>query len=318
MPKLIDPIYMKTGSTDVLIGSSTGGLYQEGVALPHSTQLGPLALVTWPTTAAQTLVNTTSVQSLTNKTVNNITITDPGSAATLTISSGGTLEAFGAFQHKFTAAANSAVTLPSATDALLMWTTEASGKITAKTSDINVIGVITWPSTTAFTVAGTTAIQGLTNKTLNGGSSPSTTVHTLVSTTDAQTLQNKTLGLGTVQNTETGSTATSLVNYGVSLLSYSSDAGNAYTLSAPALGVRKVLALQTTAVPDTTGIFSSVYTGSTAIFIMDNSTTYAPKLYAGFGPPYARIELEGHSTALWGVVSAYGNAKLSTSAVFST
>lgn len=144
------------------------------------------------------------------------------------------------------------------------------------------------------------------------------TVTAPVGTTEVQTLQNKTLGAGTVQNTETGSTAANLVNYGVSLLTYSSGAGKAYTLGAPALGVRKALILQTTAVPDTTGVFSSVYTGSTAILIMDNSTTYAPKLYAGLGPPYARIELEGHSTALWGVVNAYGNAKFSTSAAFST
>lgn len=248
MTKLVDQLLMKTGSTDVLIGSSTGGLYHQGVVLPNSTLLSPLSFVTWPSTAAQTLVNTTSVQDLTNKTLN------------------------------------------------------------AGTS----------PSTATHTLVGTTATQALTNKTLNAGTSPTTGTHVLVGTTSVQTLENKTLGVGTIQNTETGSTAASLVNYGVSLLAYSSDAGKAYTLGAPAIGVTKVLVLQTTAVPDTTGVFSSVYTGSTAIFIMDNSTTYAPKLYAGFGPPYARVELEGHSTALWGVVSAYGNAKFSTSAVFST
>lgn len=147
---------------------------------------------------------------------------------------------------------------------------------------------------------------------------PSTVAHTLVSTTDVQTLQNKTLGAGTVSSLETGSTATNLVNYGVSLLSYSTDGGKAFTLAAPALGVGKMLVLNTTAAPDTTGVFSSVYTGSTAIFIMDNSTTYAPKLYAGLGPPYSLIELVGVTTALWGVKAAYGNAKFSTAATFTT
>lgn len=146
----------------------------------------------------------------------------------------------------------------------------------------------------------------------------STLAFTVADTTTVQTLTNKTLGAGTVSNVETGSTATSLVNYGVSLLAYSSDAGKAYTLAAPAVGVGKTVVLNTTAAPDTTGVFSSVYTGSTAIFIMDNSTTYAPKLYAGLGPPYSLVELVGVTTALWGVRAAYGNAKFSTSATFST
>ena len=140
----------------------------------------------------------------------------------------------------------------------------------------------------------------------------------IVTTTDAQTLENKTIGTGCIFNTETGSTASNLVNYGVSLLSYSSDAGKAYTLSAPAVGAQKMLVLNTAVAPDTTGVFSSVYTGSTAILILDNSTTYAPKLYAGFGPPYSLVELVGVTTALWGVKAAYGNAKFSTSAAFST
>lgn len=146
----------------------------------------------------------------------------------------------------------------------------------------------------------------------------STLAFTVADTTTVQTLQNKTLGTGTIRNTETGSTGTNLVNYGVSLLGYSTDGGKAYTLSAPAIGIEKTLILNTTLAPDTTGVFSSVYTGSTAIFIMDNSTTYAPKLYAGFGPPYSIVELVGVTTALWGVRNAYGNAKFSTSATFST
>lgn len=277
--KDIDGWVKDSSNTERKLFDSTGALYPGGVKMTPAS------------TAAFTVVDTTTVQALTNKTINNITITDPGSAATLTITSGGTLEAIGAFQHKFTSTANSAVTLPAATDAMLMWTTEASAKITAPTSQINVLGVAVWPSTAA---------------------------HTIVATTAAQTLENKTLGAGTISNVETGSTAANLVNYGVSLLAYSSDAGKAYTLAAPAAGVGKTVILNTTVAPDTTGVFSSVYTGSTAIFIMDNSTAYAPKLYAGFGPPYSIVELVGVTTALWGVRNAYGNAKFSTSATFST
>ena len=69
MTKLVYQLLMKTGSTDVLIGSSTGGLYHQGVVLPDSTLLNPLKLITWPSTAAQTLVNTTNVQTLENKTI---------------------------------------------------------------------------------------------------------------------------------------------------------------------------------------------------------------------------------------------------------
>jgi hypothetical protein len=146
----------------------------------------------------------------------------------------------------------------------------------------------------------------------------STLAFTVADTTTVQTLQNKTLGAGTVANVVTGSTATALLNYGVSLLAYSSDAGKAYTLATPYPGITKTLILNTTVVPDTTGVFSSVYTGSTMIFIMDNSTTYAPKLYAGFGPPYSMVKLMGITTILWGVEAAYGNAKFSTSATFTT
>jgi len=147
---------------------------------------------------------------------------------------------------------------------------------------------------------------------------PSTAAWTAVGTTQAQTLENKTLGTGTARYSETGSTAANLVNYGMSLLSFSTDNSKLYTLAAPAVGIEKFLVLNTTVAPDTTGIFSAVYTGSTAIFIMDNSTAYAPKLYAGLGPPYTMIKLVGVTTALWGVQAAYGNAKFSTSTVFST
>lgn len=63
-------VYTKSGSTEFQVMSSTGGLYHQGVVLPDSTLLSVLKTVTWPSTVAQTLVNTTSVQTLTNKTLN--------------------------------------------------------------------------------------------------------------------------------------------------------------------------------------------------------------------------------------------------------
>lgn len=115
-----------------------------------------------------------------------------------------------------------------------------------------------------------------------------------------------------------GSTAANLANNGISTLSWSTAGDPAYTLAAPAAGVEKTIVLNTTAVQDTTGIFSSVYSGSTATFFIDNSTAYAPKLYVGFQPPYSAVKLVGLSTAQWGVLAAYGGTKFSTQAVFST
>jgi len=174
MPRLVDALYMKTGTTDVLIGSSTGGLYQQGVALPNSSQLGPLGSVTWPTTAAQTLVNTTSVQSLTNKTINNITITDPGSTggATLTLSSGLTFAVTGvSLGVILESTANCHVLLPPTTDAnaRLLYSTNDGQNITAPSSQINVLGVVTWPSTAAQTLVNTTGSQTLYGKVTSSG-----------------------------------------------------------------------------------------------------------------------------------------------------
>jgi len=146
---------------------------------------------------------------------------------------------------------------------------------------------------------------------------PSTAAWTAVGTTQAQTLVNKTLGNGTINSVETGTTSANLANYGVSLLPYSTD-NNTYTLDAPAVGVEKILAMQSTEVPDATAKFAAVYTGSTATLIMDNSTAYAPKLYVGLQPPYSYVRLVGLTTAVWGIDSIYGGTKLSTSATFST
>ena len=212
---------------------------------------------------------------------------------------------------------NNFANLTFSTEGKVLYTTQANVNVTAPTSQINVLGVVTWPSTAAHTLVATTVTQDLTNKTLNAGSSPSTASHTLVATTVAQTLENKTLGANTVRYTETGSTAANLVNYGVSLLPYSTDS-NTYTLAAPAVGVEKILAMQSVSVPDATAKFAAVYTGSTATLIMDNSTAYAPKLFVGLQPPYSYIRMVGLTTAIWGIDSIYGGTKLSTAATFTT
>jgi hypothetical protein len=121
-----------------------------------------------------------------------------------------------------------------------------------------------------------------------------------------------------IGRSETGSTATNLTADGVSFLAYSS-AANTYTLDAPVTGVIKSLVLGTTLVADSTAIAISVYTGSTAIHILDNSTAIALKLYANFLPPMGSIQLVGLSTILWGVLgTAYGTVQLTTAAGYTT
>ncbi|MFA4834905.1 MAG: hypothetical protein WC749_02370 [Dehalococcoidia bacterium] len=150
---------------------------------------------------------------------------------------------------------------------------------------------------------------------------PSTLAFTAVDTTTVQTLQNKTLGTGTISSLETATSDTAVANYGITVLPYSTGA-QAVTLSAPVAGAQKYLVLNSTLAPDTTGIFTAVYSGSTATYFLDNSTVAltagSEKLYMGLGPPYACVHLIGISTAIWGTVSAYGNVKYSTQAVFST
>ena len=67
------------------------------------------------------------------------------------------------------------------------------GTMLPDTSMLAPLKVLTWGSTAAHTLVGTTLTQDLTNKTLNAGSSPSTATHILVATTVAQTLEHKTL-----------------------------------------------------------------------------------------------------------------------------
>ena len=145
----------------------------------------------------------------------------------------------------------------------------------------------------------------------------STLAFTVADTTTAQTLQNKTLGTGTVVSLETATSDTALANYGVSVLPYSTGA-QTVTLSAPIVGMQKFLIVDSTLVPDTTGIFCNVFSGSTATFFRSNSTTYTENQYVGLGPPHACLHLLGISTAIWATVNAYGNVKFSTQAAYST
>jgi hypothetical protein len=149
---------------------------------------------------------------------------------------------------------------------------------------------------------------------------PSTNAFTAVGTTDTQTIQNKTFGSLCAVASSNGSTAANLHNYGMSLLTNSTSSTKAYTINPPDTGVRKTLILQSTFPADTTGVFATVYSGSTAIIFFDNSTTVASaqKLYLGLGPPLACFEMIGVSTANWAILNAYGNAKTSTSATFSS
>lgn len=315
MPKLVFPdgstVFVKNGTTEFPFVSATGGLYHQGTILPNSSLLSPLANVTWPSTVATTLVDTTTTQELINKTINNITVTDPTSdaAGTLTIADGGTLATAGAFQHKFTSTANSAVTLPAATDAMLMWTTEASAKITAPTSQINVLGVAVWPSTAAHTLVATTVTQDLTNKTLNAGSSPSTATHTLVASTVAQTLEHKTFGLGSGETIQgAASTSANISNYGVwSVTSAAAGGVNAYTLAAPTAGVG--VSIYNAGVANSSD-FARIYSGSTATFFYASDGVAA--LYAKLQTKYASISLVGVSTAEWIVKGTHGTVALST------
>ena len=116
---------------------------------------------------------------------------------------------------------------------------------------------------------------------------------------------------------EIGSTAANLSAHGISSIPYSTVA-NVLTLDAPVYGVEKDIYMNSTAVTDTTAITTMVHTGSTAIFIRDNSTAYAKKLYASFQPPYAHLKLLGLSTAEWGVISTYGAVQFTTAVGYTT
>lgn len=122
--------------------------------------------------------------------------------------------------------------------------------------------------------------------------------------------------------TETGSTGTNLKAYGHSQVTYSTAAANKYTLDAPIVGIEKILTMTSTKVMDSTSVVTTVYTGSTAIFIRNNTTTYsadnALPLYVSMQPPYSCVKLIGLTTALWGIVGTYGAVQFSTQQVYSS
>jgi len=145
---------------------------------------------------------------------------------------------------------------------------------------------------------------------------PSTASWTAVGTTQSQTLENKTLGAGCKKSLAAGSTDTNLPNYGVSTVSWSSNGGLTYTLDPPVAGIEKTIVHQSTEVLPATAVWTVV--GSGGVPLYDDSTTYAPKLYLGFGPPHGVVKLLGLSTAAWSITQLYGNVKLSTSTTFSS
>lgn len=145
-----------------------------------------------------------------------------------------------------------------------------------------------------------------------------TTDYPLFSSTGLQYSNGLAIDIGApIGYSEAGSTVSNLRSYGISTIPYTT-AANAFTLAAPVVGEKKILYMNSTAISDSTAINTSVYTGSTAIFIKDNSTAYAPKLYANLQPPYAYLELIGLTTAEWGVVNAYGGVQLTTAIGYTT
>jgi len=247
-------LYTKSGTTEFKIATSTGGLRVDGATLIHA-----------PSTEVLTLVGTTETQDLTNKSINKVTVTAPTTGATLTIASGAELKTSGAFQLVLATTVNSLVYMPPTTaeSARVLWTTEDSAaKITAKTSEINPLGSVTWPTTGA---------------------------QTLVNTTDAQTLENKTLGTGVAESVAAGSSAATLPNYGVTTIASSTGAPVTAVLAAPSAGVRKTIYCTYAGSSDTVTIFS----GSSACFI--NTTAANNIVFSTRGV----VELMGVSTSQW-------------------
>lgn len=115
---------------------------------------------------------------------------------------------------------------------------------------------------------------------------------------------------GAVNFVENGSTGTNLKAYGLSRLTANSSGAdsNKYTIDAPMIGIMKTLTVGAVA---GTSDGPAVYTGSTAITIVANST--AGNLYVNLNTPYASATLIGLTTALWGVVATHGTVVFSTS-----
>lgn len=132
-----------------------------------------------------------------------------------------------------------------------------------------------------------------------------------------ETLEFASTGGYTNEYQEVATTSVNLLPYGISTISYSTSA-NQYTLGAPIAGVEKVIVLNSTKVSDSTSINTRVYTGSTDISIVSNTTTYKDSLYINVQPPYALAKLIGLSTSKWGVVGAYGAVQFSTANTYTS
>ncbi len=81
-------LYVKNGSTAFKVAGSTGNLFHQAVVLPNTTLITPLASVTWPSTVAQTLANTSDSQTFYGKSLGSScawAVTTPTSASAATL-----------------------------------------------------------------------------------------------------------------------------------------------------------------------------------------------------------------------------------------
>lgn len=111
------------------------------------------------------------------------------------------------------------------------------------------------------------------------------------------------------ESVATGSSAATLVNYGVSSITGTSTAALTLTLAAPLVGIRKVLACQEANSTQTVTIF----TGSSATTILGtsaaNNIVFSTK---------GIVELIGVTTAQWALLSEGGGYAISASTVDGT
>lgn len=111
------PTYVSTIPSSIL-GNSTVYIGTTGIALNRASAILTLAGIT---------LTTPTIGVATATTINNVTITQPVSSATLTIANTGSLITSGAFAIQFTAGAASTMTVPSSTSAVLNYYTSAPG-----------------------------------------------------------------------------------------------------------------------------------------------------------------------------------------------
>ena len=259
MPRLVDAIRMKSGSTDITI-ATTDGLFGGAASLPS--------------TVAHTLVSTTDIQTVYNKTLSNETkLMTPTTANFVPLS-------------VITWPSTVAHTLVATTGAQTIYDKTLADNvklITASTANPIPLSVITWPSTAA---------------------------HTLTATTVAQTLENKTFSVGVGQSIlATATTSANVLNYGIQSVNSPAAGGgkNNYTLDPPAVGVEKVIWAAGAA---NSSDYANIYTGSTAIFF--ESAGRLSDLFIGLQQDRASVRLVGRTTAYWLVLGTHGTVAFST------